>query len=84
MIVICIDDKNRPPDVPLSNWIKEGETYSVMRVGMNKLTREEYFVLQEVQPTPPYGGYHINRFRLPHPDAIDAQYEKQALENSIF
>lgn len=84
MTVICIDDKNRPPEVPLSNWIKEGETYSVMRVGMNKLTQEEYFVLQEIQPTPPYGGYNINRFRLPHPDAIDAQYEVQALENSIF
>jgi hypothetical protein len=77
--VVCINDKHRPPEVPTSNWIKEGQEYTVVRVGMNKLTRDEYFILKEVQPTPPYGGYHINRFRLPHPDAIEAQYEMQAL-----
>jgi hypothetical protein len=40
-------------------------------------------VLQEIQPTPPYGGYHINRFRLPHPQSIEVQYEAQALENTV-
>jgi len=82
--VVCINDKHRPPDVPTSCWIKEGEEYTVVRVGMNKLTKEEYFVLQEIQPTPPYGGYLSNRFQLPHPDAIASQYEEQALSNSIF
>jgi hypothetical protein len=77
--VVCINNKNRPPEVPTSCWLKEGEEYTVVRVGKNKLTQEEYFVLQEVQPTPPYGGYHISRFRLPHPEAIEAQYELQAL-----
>lgn len=81
MTVVCIDDSNRPPDIPNTNWIKKDVEYTVLRVGMNKLTQEEYFVLQEVQPTPPYGGYKINRFRLPHPDAIEAQYEVQALKN---
>lgn len=76
--VICIDDKHRPPDVPTTCWIKEGEEYTVRRVGKNKLTEEEYFVLLEVQPTPPYGGYHVRRFKLPHEDAIAAQYELQA------
>ena len=82
MTVVCINDSNRPPDIPSTNWIKKDVEYTVLRVGMNKLTQEEYFVLQEVQPTPPYGGYKINRFRLPHPEAIEAQYEKQA--TSIF
>lgn len=81
--VICIDDSNRPPDVPLTNWIKKEQEYTVVRVGMNKLTQDEYFVLQEIHPTPPYGGYKVNRFRLPHPEAIEAQYEAQAT-NSIF
>lgn len=82
--VVCIDDSNRPPYIPTSCWIKEGEEYTVVKVGMDKLTQEEYFVLEEVQPTLPYGGYRTDRFKLPHPDAIDAQYEEQALENSIF
>ncbi len=76
--VICINDKNRPPEIPTSCWIKEGQEYTVVRVGMNKLTRDEYFILEEVQPTPPYGGYHINRFKIPHSEAIEAQYELQA------
>lgn len=80
MTVICINDKGRPSDVPLSNWIKEGQEYTVKRVGMNKLTQEEYFVLHEIQPTPPYGGYKVERFKLPHPQAIESQYERQAME----
>lgn len=77
--VVCINDFNRPPEIPTSCWIKKGEEYTVVRVGMNKLTQEEYFVLQEVQPTLPYGGYHVRRFRLPHPEALEAQYELQAI-----
>ena len=77
--VICIDDSNRPPEVPTSCWIKENEEYTVRRVGKNKLTGDEYFILEEIQPTPPYGGYHVRRFRLPHPEALEAQYELQAI-----
>lgn len=77
--VICIDDKHRPPDIPTSCWIKEGQEYTVVRVGMNKLSKELYFVLEEIQPTSPYGGYKIERFAIPHPDAVDAQLEEQAL-----
>jgi hypothetical protein len=46
---------------------------------MNKLSKELYFVLEEIQPTSPYGGYRIDRFAIPHPDAVDAQLEEQAL-----
>jgi hypothetical protein len=82
--VICIDASFKPEEVPTSSWLVEGQEYTVLRVGKNKLTNEDYFILQEIQPNLPYGGYKVNRFRLPHPDAIDAQYEKQVLENSIF
>lgn len=78
--VVCINDANRPPDIPTSNWIQKDKEYTVLRVGRNKLTNEEYFILQEVQPTPPYGGYKVERFKLPHPQSIESQYEKQALE----
>jgi hypothetical protein len=77
--VICIDASCKPEEVPTSSWLIEGQEYTVLRVGVNKLTHEEYLVLQEVQPNLPYGGFKINRFKLPHPDAIAAQHEEQAL-----
>jgi hypothetical protein len=79
MKVVCIDASCKPEEIPNSSWLKEGQEYTVLRVGKNKLTNEEYFILQEVQITPPYGGFKVNRFKLPHPDAVDAQLEEQAL-----
>jgi hypothetical protein len=32
MKVICINDKNRPSDIPISKWIVEGEMYTVVKV----------------------------------------------------
>lgn len=32
MKCICINDKNRPADIPESHWIKFGETYTVTTV----------------------------------------------------
>jgi hypothetical protein len=81
--VICIDASCRPQEVPTSCWLVEGQEYTALRVGVNKISHEEYFILEEVQPTPPYGGYNVRRFKLPHLEAIEAQYETQAT-NSIF
>ncbi len=80
MKVICIDASCKPEEVSTSSWLVEGQEYTVLRVGVNKITHEEYFILQEIQPNPPYGGYKVNRFKVPHPDAIASQYELQAIE----
>jgi len=80
MKVVCIDASCKPEEVPTSCWIVEGQEYTVLKVGKNKLTNEEYFILQEVQITPPYGGYKVDRFILPHQDAVEAQYELQAIK----
>ena len=80
MKVICIDASCKPEEIPNSSWLKEGQEYTVLRVGKNKLTNEEYFILQEVQITPPYGGYKVDRFILPHQDSLEAQYELQAVK----
>jgi hypothetical protein len=79
MKVICIDASCKPEEIPISSWLVEGQEYTVLRVAVNKLTHEEYLILQEIEPTSPYGGYKVNRFKLPHPDAVDAQLEVQAL-----
>jgi len=31
MKVLCINDKNRPNEVPESHWVKEGSVYTVVR-----------------------------------------------------
>jgi hypothetical protein len=28
--IICINDRNRPPDIPKESWIKEGRIYTVI------------------------------------------------------
>jgi len=81
MKVICVDASFKPQEIPISCWLLEGQEYTVLNVRKNKITNEDYFILKEIQPTPPYGGYKVSRFRIPHPDAIAAQYEEQALKN---
>jgi hypothetical protein len=80
MKVVCIDASCKPEEIPNSSWLVEGQEYTVLRVRVNKLTHEEYLVLQEVQPTSPYGGYKVDRFILPHQDSLEAQYELQAIK----
>jgi hypothetical protein len=36
--MLCIDDSNRPEDIPLTHWIKEGELYTLKDV--KKLTMQ--------------------------------------------
>lgn len=32
MKVLCIDDRNRPEEVPATHWVKKGEEYNIIRV----------------------------------------------------
>jgi hypothetical protein len=32
--IICVNDKNRPKEIPQSDWIKEGETYHITHVSI--------------------------------------------------
>ncbi len=62
--VTCINDSARPNEVRLTNWIKKGNDYTPVKIVKSKLTGDRFFVLEEVQPDPPYGGYNINRFDI--------------------
>lgn len=59
---ICVDDTQKPNDIPLSHWIKKGKEYTIINIKNNIFTKEIFLVLEEVSPTPPYGGYKISRF----------------------
>ena len=66
MKVICIDSSNKPAKVPVEQWIKEGETYTVIKVVKMGLQDGRYGVLlKEVQMSAdcfPYEYYDAERF----------------------
>ena len=77
--VICIDDSAKPNDISNKNWVKKNEKYTVVKMCISKLTGDKYFVLNEITPEMPYGGYHIRRFSIA-PEDIEELIEKDELQ----
>jgi len=68
MRVICVNSQNKPAKIPLSEWITEGEIYTVLEVIKMGLQPGKFgFRLKEVslsQKSFPYEFYDANRFAL--------------------
>ncbi len=66
MKVICIDADNKPKNVPVEEWVQEGDTYTVTRIVRMGLQKDIYgFLLKEVQLSSksfPYELYNSSRF----------------------
>ena len=66
MRVICIDSDNKPKNVPIEEWVKEGDTYTVTRIVRMGLQKNTYgYLLKEVQLSSksfPYELYDAIRF----------------------
>jgi len=69
--VICIDDSNRPSDIPTSKWVKKGEEYTVIEIikcntqgGLIGLKLAEI----DLSGYEPYTCFAANRFRIPAPE----------------
>ena len=66
MKAICIDSSNKPAKVPIEQWVKEGETYTIIKVVKMGLQDGKYGVLlKEVQMSAdcfPYEYYDADRF----------------------
>ena len=66
MKVICIDADNKPQNVPIEEWVKEGDMYNVTRIVRMGLQKDIYgFLLKEVQLSSrsfPYELYDSSRF----------------------
>ena len=66
MKVICIDADKKPKNVPIEEWVKEGEMYNVTRIVRMGLQKNIYgFLLKEVQLSSrsfPYELYDSSRF----------------------
>jgi len=77
--VICIDDSMKPNDVSSKNWVKKNNIYTVVKMCISKITNDRYFVLEEIQPESPYGGYNIKRFSIA-PEDIEQMIKEENLE----
>ena len=66
MKVICIDADNKPQNIPIEEWVKEGDMYNVTRIVRMGLQKDIYgFLLKEVQLSSrsfPYELYDSSRF----------------------
>lgn len=84
MKAICINSSNKPAKVPVEQWIKQGETYTIIKVVKMGLQDGIYGVLlKEVQMSAdcfPYEYYDADRF-VPL-DARVANMEEEVVEEA--
>lgn len=68
MRVKCINDSNRPKQIPPEKWIKEGEIYTVIATTMMNIQRNKLGVkLAEIelgQSCFPYEYFDADRFAI--------------------
>jgi len=66
MKVICIDNSKKPKNVPVEEWVQEGDTYTVTSIVKMGLQKNTYgYLLKEVQLSSrsfPYELYDATRF----------------------
>ena len=66
MKVICIDADNKPKNVPVEEWVQEGDTYTVTKIVRMGLQKNTYgYLLKEIQLSSrsfPYELYDAIRF----------------------
>lgn len=81
MKMICIDSSKKPSKVPVEQWIKEGEVYTVIKVVKMGLQDGKYGVLlKEVQMSAdcfPYEYYDADRFIPLDIRVYEAQEKKE-------
>jgi hypothetical protein len=86
MKVVCINSSNKPIKVPIEQWIKEGETYTIIKTVKMGLQDGKYGVLlKEVQMSAdcfPYEYYDADRF-VPLYDQTLEEHTVESLEEEL-
>jgi hypothetical protein len=81
--ITCTDASFKPESIINSCWVVEGNEYTPLKVVTSKLTREQYFVLKEIQPNDPYyGGYNVKRFEVSK-EWIEKMLKEELIEELI-
>lgn len=81
--VVCINDRNKPVEVPAENWIEKNQVYTVLETAsmyFQKLTTGYKLAEVSLPSNCQYKYYIANRFRLY--DESDAEAE-EAVESLI-
>jgi hypothetical protein len=82
MKVICVNDKERPNEVPLKKWVKKGQEYHISKVAIMKNQGGIGGVqLEEIDSSDlfPYTYFRLDRFGV-HPSQIERLIEQGKLE----
>lgn len=79
MKVVCIDDSNRPNEVPTSRWVKKGQTYTIRKVCW--MTQQQIYGcrLEELNNDDlfPYSFFALSRFAVLKEEIEKAIAEKE-------
>ena len=62
--LVCINDKNRPNEIPETHWIKEGEEYTLTQVTKLNIQNIIGYRVAEIDLTPfqPFTYFDSKRF----------------------
>jgi hypothetical protein len=77
--VVCLDDNNRPNEIPFSKWIKKGQEYTIVQFDwINQMNRILGVKLAEIDLSScfPYLYFRADRF-APTNEAGLKNYEKE-------
>lgn len=77
--VICIDDSNRPNEIPTSRWVKKGNIYHIFQIDKLNAQGGVYGCkLEEINNDDlvPYQYFRLERFAVPE----DSKLEEELLE----
>ena len=79
MLVECINDGNRPKQVPVEKWIVKGQIYTVIATTQMNLQRNKIGLkLKEIeldQSCFPYEYFDADRFKIVQPETAVAKQE---------
>lgn len=79
MKVICIDDKNRPNEIPTSRWIKKGQEYTIIKIAY--MTQQGIYgcQLEEIDNSDlfPWSWFALSRFAVTKEEVLKLVKEKE-------
>lgn len=79
--IVCINDKDRPQEIPLNKWPKKDEWYTMTHLYYHPVQLVQGIDIAEMELGPeeyPYGTYKLSRFAV-HKD--DLEKLKQMVED---
>jgi len=81
MLVECINDGNRPKQVPAEKWIVKGQRYTVIATTQMNLQRNKIGLkLKEIDLDHscfPYEYFDADRFKIVQPETVVAKQENE-------